>query len=322
MSRVRFSLSLLLLPAIGCSHMHVERRIERHSVYSEPEGARLSLVDERGALQLGSSNAEVEVEVEVKERRFSGWLSWLLTGGSLALGGAGLGLGYASESGALFISGGVFALAGLIATPFTLVEQFKKPRVVSRTFVHGTPKIAAEWETQSGLRVVPNEHRFVIRPELSPSAFGQAVLPTSVNRPDAPKPSLVAVFPVEVRSAILDTKGARELSDYFEVRIASGSALRVVPQADLQRLLRQEKAKSFSPCFDESCQIEVGKALAAEKMLVTRVLRLGDGCAFTATLFDLRSEASESAHSSRSACSATGLAVAAEEVARSVAHGH
>ncbi len=51
--------------------------------------------------------------------------------------------------------------------------------------------------------------------------------------------------------------------------------------------------------YDAACQSELGKALAAEKMITVKLLRLGATCAMTGTLFDLRSETTEQAATTR-----------------------
>jgi hypothetical protein len=68
---------------------------------------------------------------------------------------------------------------------------------------------------------------------------------------------------------------------------------RVVPRSQLKARLSEQKSESYRQCFDESCQIEIGKELAAGKSLATQVIKLGDKCKATLTLFDLKTAASE-----------------------------
>ena len=71
--------------------------------------------------------------------------------------------------------------------------------------------------------------------------------------------------------------------------------------------MRAAQLESYRPCSDSACQIELGKALAAKKMLTTKVLRLGTACAMTATLYDLATETAEAAAAVRSGCSKSAL---------------
>jgi len=66
--------------------------------------------------------------------------------------------------------------------------------------------------------------------------------------------------------------------------------------------LAQSKQDTYRACYDESCQIEVGKALAASKTVSTTLLRVGSRCAFTSTVFDLRTEAADNASSVQTSC--------------------
>src|SRR5262245_60177125 len=93
---------------------------------------------------------------------------------------------------------------------------------------------------------------------------------------------VVAVFeiadPTVKKKADLET--IHQLTEYLSGQIAEGGRYRVVPSDDLHRLLLEQKKDSFSSCFDEACQIEIGKALAAEKSLSTQIIHLGSSCIF------------------------------------------
>jgi hypothetical protein len=94
---------------------------------------------------------------------------------------------------------------------------------------------------------------------------------------------------------VLDVSGdaltpvlADQLTDYLATRLAARGAYRVVPRRAVQAELLAAKARTLDACVDEACQIELGKALAAEQTLTARVIQLDDACALTAALFDLR----------------------------------
>jgi hypothetical protein len=69
---------------------------------------------------------------------------------------------------------------------------------------------------------------------------------------------------------------------------------------------------------DQSCQIELGKALAAEKTLATKILRLGPSCTLTSALYDLKTETAESAASVHSDCSLGAVAQALDRLVRAL----
>jgi hypothetical protein len=39
--------------------------------------------------------------------------------------------------------------------------------------------------------------------------------------------------------------------------------------------IASDKAESYRACVDQSCQIELGKAMAAQKSLATKLIRVG-----------------------------------------------
>lgn len=121
-----------------------------------------------------------------------------------------------------------------------------------------------------------------------------------------------AVAPVVL--AVLDVSGealtpalADQLTDYLATRLATRGAYRVVPRRAVQAELLAAKARSLEACVDETCQIELGKALAAEQTLTARVIQLDDACALTAALFDLRTETTARAASVRVRCAPSAL---------------
>lgn len=77
-----------------------------------------------------------------------------------------------------------------------------------------------------------------------------------------------------------------------------------------------EKAGTYKACYDQGCQIELGKAIAAQKTLASKILKVGDKCAITATMFDLRTETAERSASYRVGCAADALMDGMDQIAR------
>ncbi len=124
------------------------------------------------------------------------------------------------------------------------------------------------------------------------------------------------------RSQGVDPILVRNLSDQLRVFVAE-RGIRTVDKGSTQRALDdllQEMAKdSYNACYDESCQIELGKALAASHILRTRITRFGSQCVLNSELIDLRSQVSISAASARGGCSPEGFLDMSERVAQSIA---
>jgi outer membrane protein OmpA-like peptidoglycan-associated protein len=81
----------------------------------------------------------------------------------------------------------------------------------------------------------------------------------------------------------------------------------VAPPDDLRKGAEGLKAGSYKSCFDQACQIELGKAVAAAKLLSGRVFRIGTSCRLVLDLYDLRTERSEASGQSKEACTPEGL---------------
>ena len=127
---------------------------------------------------------------------------------------------------------------------------------------------------------------------------GPAALAASPNhvRP------VVAVFALENRGSELEPHSAERIADYIGAQLVMYGGYLVVPPAALRRALAQQKAESYRECYDESCQIEIGKEVAAEKALTGIVARIGTRCVVTLKLYDLATAAQEMAGVAKGAC--------------------
>lgn len=131
----------------------------------------------------------------------------------------------------------------------------------------------------------------------------------------APSPELtapvVAVFSIhDARDqGRLPAQALSELTSYLSVRFAEGGLYRLTPPAQVREALTEKKAESFKACFDEACQIELGKAVAAEKSLGTKILRIDSrSCAVATALYDLKTEVTERAATAEGGCDRDAIA--------------
>ncbi len=118
---------------------------------------------------------------------------------------------------------------------------------------------------------------------------------------------VVAVFDIEDRSAKISGGALESLVDLIETRLVSSGRYQVVPRAQLKSAMNREKSASFKECYDESCQIEIGKELAAEKTVATRIAKLGKSCLVTIKIYDLRKATAEAGKDEKGACSEEGV---------------
>lgn len=153
------------------------------------------------------------------------------------------------------------------------------------------------------------------------------------DRPKVPRTQLsgaqkdwvIAVMNVETSGKTpFDKSTLLALTDQVRVFLAERGA-RVVDRSTQDQALKgmvdEEKKKSYQACVDSSCQIPLGKALAASHILRSTVAKFGKACATNGELIDLRSEVTVAAGSSRSDCEEEALLYAAETLAEQLVVG-
>jgi hypothetical protein len=131
--------------------------------------------------------------------------------------------------------------------------------------------------------------------------------------------AVVAVFDIQDAAGLLDKKTLGQLTEYLSVKLTDLAGYRVIPRDQLRKRLVEEKRDGYKKCFDESCQIELGRAVAAQKSLATKMIKIGNKCAITATLFDLKTETTELATSVDTNCSANALMQGIEQIVKNLA---
>lgn len=126
---------------------------------------------------------------------------------------------------------------------------------------------------------------------------------------------VLAVFDIENRDAPLNARLLDGLTGFLVARLAGHGVYAIVPREQVKARLVDQKRESYQSCYAESCQIELGKELAAQKSLATVVLRIGKTCEVTATMYDLARATTERAATSGGPCSEEGVKAALEAVA-------
>ena len=140
------------------------------------------------------------------------------------------------------------------------------------------------------------------------------VAPVAPGRPA--RAPVVAVFEVENRGTQLGAEMLARLTEYLSAQLTATGRFQVIPRGQLRRRLSQEKRASYRKCVDQSCQIEIGRELAAQKSLSCSVMRLGSKCMVNAVLYDLKRAATERAGSAKGACTEDGIVASLERVVK------
>lgn len=132
-------------------------------------------------------------------------------------------------------------------------------------------------------------------------------------------PPVIAVFEIEDATK-RPKKLPAALTDYFRVKLAETRVVKVVDKGDqeqqLKKLIKAERKSSYKTCVDESCQIPLGKELAADKILRAKITRFGRSFVLAAELIDLASGASAGAASDKNDGTEEGLMASVENIAK------
>jgi hypothetical protein len=116
------------------------------------------------------------------------------------------------------------------------------------------------------------------------------------------KKPIVAVFGVENQGTGLTPQIVDRLTIYLASKLTESGAYEVVPQDKLKEALLTKKKDSYKQCYAQSCQIEVGQELAANRALSTQLLKVGTSCVVTLNLYDLRTATAARAATGRGGC--------------------
>src|SRR6185295_13681302 len=133
------------------------------------------------------------------------------------------------------------------------------------------------------------------------------------------RPPVIAVFEIEDGTK-RPKKLPAALTDYFRVKLAETRLVKVVDKGDqeqqLKKLIKAERKSSYKTCVDDSCQIPLGKELAADKILRAKITRFGKSFVLAAELIDLASGASAGAASDKNDGTEEGLMASVENIAK------
>lgn len=149
--------------------------------------------------------------------------------------------------------------------------------------------------------------------------LGRAPAAARAARGDRRRAPIVAVFDIEDQAGLLKPATRRQLSEYLAAQVTRHAGYQVVPRDQLRSRLAAQKTASYKACYDQRCQIELGKAVAAGRSLATKLLRVGKQCALTSMLYDLKSETTLRAASVKTVCSEEALLEGIERLAKELA---
>ncbi len=135
---------------------------------------------------------------------------------------------------------------------------------------------------------------------------------------EASAPPVVAVLDLQGSGSGFKKKELETVSEYVSTQLAASGRFQVVPRSEVKRALAGQKQDSYKQCVDESCQIELGKELAAAKTVVGSIRKFGKVCMVNLRMFDLAKAATERAGSARGECTATKVLVSVDRAVASL----
>ena len=124
---------------------------------------------------------------------------------------------------------------------------------------------------------------------------------------------IIAVFDIDKLDTPIDDATITRLNNYMYGRLAF-AGFKLTPQSQVRDRVVQLKAESHQDCYDQSCQIELGKAVAAHKSLSSRLVKIGDSCSLQSQIYDLRTETTERGAEAKGPCTEKGIAASIDRV--------
>jgi len=136
----------------------------------------------------------------------------------------------------------------------------------------------------------------------------------SVVRAAGPPP-VVAVFEIENRGSPLSKDELTALTDYLGTKLGEQGEYQIIPRQEIRKRLVEQKKASFKACYDQSCQIEVGREMAAQFTVSASISKVGSTCIITSAMYDLRKAATYRTGTAKGKCTADDLLTAVERIA-------
>ncbi|MBN2497875.1 MAG: hypothetical protein JXR96_24995 [Deltaproteobacteria bacterium] len=318
--------SLCLVTLTACLDRKRLKHSQQFSVATEPREAKVWIEDASGKRSVGSSPVRIEQEYEIEERTFNHHWWWLTAGCGLGSAlGLGLTWGLDSRGGEAdfgltvgFSAGVAMVVTGVLFAVWECMTG--EHPVESPVYVGAGLEGYADARKAVSLPLeTPEIHFLLSRASRDADPGTIAAAPSPAGSPSSGV--IIAVFDVHDASNKVDASVLRQLTSYLSTAMTRTGRYKVVPRDQLRKRLLEQKGSTYKACMDESCQIELGKALSAQKSLAVQLLKVGKKCAVTANLYDLKTETTEKGALVNTGCKLEELLDAMQEVARQLTAG-
>lgn len=126
-----------------------------------------------------------------------------------------------------------------------------------------------------------------------------------------PERPVLALDDLRLRGVTMAPGPARALKGLLHAKLAGSGAFRMIPEAKVSEGLKALRRQSVAACRDGACAMELGKALAASRVLVPELVRFAKVCMVVLTLYELRTATAELATTEACGCDEGALLAAA-----------
>ncbi len=130
---------------------------------------------------------------------------------------------------------------------------------------------------------------------------------------------VVAVFELKNRHVSLSDAVLSSLREHLATRLVAAGTFNVLPSDSLQKALLAKKKESYEQRFDMGTQVELGRELAAQLTLATQIMKVGEKCMVSSTLYDLKKSTAQKAALAEGACNQEGLTRSIDELVAKLA---
>ena len=153
------------------------------------------------------------------------------------------------------------------------------------------------------------------------SGLAMSALLLTVSVPlSAQEHKVLAIMPIEDQSRRHDKRSIRSATEILRGLLAQSARFAVVDsfrQEDVRRsVYKKLKRRSYEPCYDNKCRIELGQALSADSVLYCSIVSLSKTCTLKCELVPLEKEVAEDASLASFRCGSDGLEEALHSVSR------
>lgn len=313
--------------ASGCVQTNLVRQAQSVEIKTSPAGANVWVGERTGQRSLGTSPVSVDLEYSIAQKTFNSHWWWSL-GGGLAAGGAGAGLMTNTpywNTGITFVTiGGAAVLLAAIICGLGEAQQgdmVEERQVVIGADLSGYRSTIFELQIPSDkpdLNLTLPTLAEALDPGPAPAKSGALGAQPSPASGSAASGQILAVFDVHDVSGKTEHNVLVQLTAYLSTALATSGKYKVIPRHQLRQRLLDQKTESYRECVEEACQIELGKTLSAQKSLATQLLKVGNKCAVTANLYDLKTETSEKGAMVNTGCEPDKLLEAMGKVAEQI----